>query len=700
VSARPPEPAAPDCGTGAVDDRAHHLAVLDAVEVGLLVMTPDLAVLSCNRVARDMLGPAASGPGIEVDAHYEVVREDGTPWPPDDRPVQRAAVRGISTDGELLGLHRDGHTRWLLASARPLVRPGDTTPYAGLGTFVDVTAQRAAEQALRESEAHFRLLAENSTDVISRHAADGTVLYISPAVADMLGRSPQEIVGTTAIQLSHPDDHAAILRAHAEILASGAGRAVRHRWLHRDGQVVWVDTGVRPVHGADRRIHELQAATRDVTAQVHAEQRLTRLALADPLTGLANRAALTQEIEERLAGEDSVTLLFLDLDRFKVVNDSLGHSAGDELLRTVAARVAGACRDGDVVSRLGGDEFVIVASGLAEDGAVRLAERVQQVLSLPVAVSGHELTITASVGIVVADPADGEQDAETLLQGADVSMYRAKATGRARSVVWTEAIGAAATTRLELERELREALTGRQIVVHYQPQLDLETGRIGLVEALVRWAHPTRQLLAPPAFLALAHDTGLVVELGRQVLAAAARQLAAWRRLPGHAELGLSVNLTGQEVLSRGRAAEIEEVLRSVGLPAGALTLEVLESVLADPRGDVRAALSSYVDLGIQIALDDFGAGSSSLLHLRDLPVRTLKIDRTFVAGLGRSREDEAIVRAVRALGDDLGLRCVAEGVELECQRQWLMAHGVRLAQGFLLAAPMPADDLERLLGS
>jgi diguanylate cyclase (GGDEF)-like protein/PAS domain S-box-containing protein len=681
-----------------LEERDHHLAVLDALEVGLLVMTADLRVLSCNHVARDTLGLEPGAVETRVDACYEVVRSDGTAWPPPERPTHRAALRGVRTESELLGLRRDGHTRWLQISARPLFRPGSSAPYAALATFVDVTAQRATEQALRESEAHFRLLAENSTDVISRHAADGTILYISPAVVDMLGRLAEEIVGTAAIQLSHPDDHAAILRAHREILASGAGLAVRHRWLHRDGHPVWVETGVRPVHGADGRIHELQAATRDVTAQVHAEQRLTRLALADPLTGLANRAALTQEIEERLAGEESVTLLFLDLDRFKVVNDSLGHSAGDELLRTVATRVAGACRDGDVVSRLGGDEFVIVASGLGEDGAVRLAERVQQVLSLPVAVSGHELTITASVGIVVAQPGDGEQDAETLLQGADVSMYRAKATGRARSVVWTEAIGAAATTRLELERELREALAGGQLVVHYQPQLDLETGRIRLVEALVRWAHPTRQLLTPPAFLALAHDTGLVVELGRQVLATAARQLAAWRRLPGHAELGLSVNLTGQEVLSRGRAAEIEEVLRAVGLPAGALTLEVLESVLADPRGDVRAALSSYVDLGMEIALDDFGAGSSSLLHLRDLPVRALKIDRTFVAGLGRSREDEAIVRAVRALGDDLGLRCVAEGLEIECQRQWLMAHGVRLAQGFLLAAPMPADELERLL--
>jgi diguanylate cyclase (GGDEF)-like protein/PAS domain S-box-containing protein len=578
------------------------------------------------------------------------------------------------------------------------VRPGETTAYAGLGTFVDVTAQRATEQALRESEAHFRLLAENSTDVISRHSADGQILYISPAVVDTLGVPPEQLVGTPALQMTHEDDRAEVLRLHREILVTGTGRALRHRWEHRDGHTVWVETVVRAVPGADGRIHELQAATRDVTAQVLAEQRLTRLALADPLTGLANRAALTQDIEERLAGEATVTLLFLDLDRFKVVNDSLGHSAGDELLRTVAARVSAACRDGDVVARLGGDEFVVVASGLAEEGAVRLAERVQAVLSAPVEVSGHTLAVTASVGIVVAQPGEEEQDAETLLQGADVSMYRAKATGRARSVVWTEAIGEAAATRLDLESELRDAVTGGQLVVHYQPQVDLVTGLVLGVEALVRWDHPIRQLLPPAAFLAVADDSGLVVEIGRQVLDVAARQLAAWRRLPGAEDLRLSVNLSGQELLVPGRATQISALLDEVGLPGAAVTVEVLESVLLDRAGDVRAALATYADAGMEIALDDFGTGSSSLRHLRELPVSALKIDRSFVAGIGTSRQDEAIVRAICVLADDLGLRCIAEGVETDEQQRWLTTHGVRLAQGFLLAPPLPAREVGALL--
>jgi diguanylate cyclase (GGDEF)-like protein len=382
-----------------------------------------------------------------------------------------------------------------------------------------------------------------------------------------------------------------------------------------------------------------------------------------------------------------------------VVNDSLGHSAGDEILRTVAGRLSGACRDGDIVSRLGGDEFVVVASGLDEQGAVRLADRVQHVLGAPVSVSGHELVISASVGIVVAHPGEGEHDAETLLQSADVSMYRAKAKGRARSVVWTEALSGGATERLELERDLREALGSSQLVVHYQPQVELSSGRVVGVEALVRWAHPSRDLLLPAAFLDVAGDSGLVVELGRQVLALACPQVAAWRR-SGHEDLELSVNLSAQELLAPGRPAEVAELLREHGLPPASVTVEVLEDVLLDAEGDVRAALASYVDLGVDLALDDFGTGSSSLLHLRHLPIGVVKVDRSFVAGLGRLHQDEAIVRAVAAVSDDLGLRCVAEGVEHEGQRSWLEGHGVRLGQGFLLGRPLPAEEVTALLAA
>ena len=473
---------------------------------------------------------------------------------------------------------------------------------------------------------------------------------------------------------------------------------VLYRMTHADGRWVWVESAVRPVC-VDGRVVELQSSTRDVTARVEGEQRMARLALGDALTGLANRPALLQHLEDLLQVRRGFALLFLDLDRFKVVNDSLGHSAGDELLRTVAGRLAGTCRDGDMVARLGGDEFVVAAACLAEEGAVQLAERIQRVLAAPMEVGGHELVVSASVGIVVETGDGGEErDAESLLRDADLSMYRAKAKGRARAVVWQQGAGDTPGQRLTLEQELRAALEGDQITVHYQPQVDLATGRVVGVEALARWAHPGRGLLSPAAFLGVADETGLVVELGRQVLHTAAHQVAAWRRLPGHGDLVLSVNSSSRELLAPGQLDLALDALDSSGLPPSALTLEVLESVLLDPEGAVLEALADYVRSGVRLALDDFGTGSSSLVHLRLVPVASVKIDRSFVVGLGRSRQDEAIVRALCSLTDDLGMSCVAEGVEEDRQRDWLLAQGVRVAQGYLLHRPLPAAAVEALL--
>jgi diguanylate cyclase (GGDEF)-like protein/PAS domain S-box-containing protein len=642
--------------------------------------------------------PSATTADLLERAGFTVVRSDGTPWPLDERPVQAAAQRGVVTRRQRMGLVRDGTTRWLLVSAQPLVRPGER-PHGAVGTYSDVTDRERTRTELEESEAHFRLLAQNSTDVITRHRADGSCSYVSPAVTDMLGWQPDEVLQRDPMDLVHPDDRA-FVADQADLLRQDLqARTMRCRMPHRDGRWLWCESVIRPVLGEDGLLHELQAATRDITARVEAEHRLNRMALADPLTGLANRAALTQQLEELLVQGRQLAVLFLDLDRFKVVNDSLGHSAGDELLRTVAGRLAGTCREGDVVARLGGDEFVIVAQGLDEPGAVALADRVQQVLSAPVRVAGHELVLSASVGIVAAPSGLAlEQDAETLLRDADVSMYRAKARGRARAVVWTEAYGEAASARLELERDLRAGLERGELVVHYQPQVELGTHRIAGVEALVRWQHPARGLLAPGAFLDVAEDSGLILELGRQVVTTASRQVAAWRELPGCADLRLSVNLSAQELVLPGRPDDLLAILAEAGLPASAVTVEVLESVLLDAEGDAAAGLASFRRTELRLALDDFGTGSSSLLHLRHVPVGVVKLDKTFVAGLGCSRHDEAIVRAVRAVTSDLGLTCVAEGVELERQRVWLVEHGVELAQGFLLARPLPADELGALL--
>jgi diguanylate cyclase (GGDEF)-like protein/PAS domain S-box-containing protein len=659
-----------------------------------------MRVLFVNPVLAKGLGyePSQSRADLLDRAGFDVLRDDGSPWPLEERPVQRAVTQGETTRRRVMGLAKDGLTRWVRISAWPLIDPGGGRPLGAVATYSDVTEGQRTRQALVESEAHFRLLAENSTDVITRHLADGTCLYASPAVRDVLDRDPSELEGRPAAEFVHPEDRARLFDVFVRLLRSGESATMRYRLAHRDGSWVWAETVMRPVR-AEGRVLEMQSSTRDVSSRVESENRLARLALGDALTGLANRAALLQHLEDLLATSAPVALLFLDLDRFKVVNDSLGHSAGDELLRTVAGRLAGTCRDGDVVARLGGDEFVVVAAGLSQEGAVRLADRVQRVLAAPVQVGGHELVVSASVGIVVSGgEISDERAAEDLLRDADVAMYRAKAKGRARAVVWSEGTGEAPVERLTVEQELRVALEAGQIIVHYQPQVELASGRIVGVEALARWAHPTRGLLSPGAFLDVADDTGLVVELGRQVLHHAAQQVVAWRALPGFAALSLSVNLSTRELLDPNQLEVSLDVLEACGLPRNALTLEVLESVLLDAEGDVVAALTAYVDHGVRLALDDFGTGSSSLLHLRRVPVTAVKIDRSFVLGLGHSRQDEAIVRALFSLTSDLGMACVAEGVEEPAQREWLIAQGVTVAQGYLLHRPLAAAALEAVL--
>jgi len=682
-------------------DAAMLRAAFDGLDTAVIVVTPDEGVLFCNELGREWLGadPETMGPAIFGYEGFHGFHEDGSPWPFAERQQWVDVLAGQVIDGQLMELRRDGNSRWLLVTARPLTRPGESTPYAGLGTVRDVTRQRTGRAALAESEVHSRLLAENAGDLIARHTVEGICTYASPAARELLGREPDSLLGDwTKASPVHPDDVAVVVAAQEQLTSRAEPYTLRYRVQHADGRWLWVETVGRPVTGPNGAISEIQSATRDITARLEQEQRLARLALADSLTGLPNRAAMTQYLEDQLAAERPVALLFLDLDRFKVVNDSLGHSAGDELLRTVASRLAGTCRDGDLVTRLGGDEFVVVAPELDETLAVALADRIQRVLAAPVEVAGHELVLSASVGIVVWDPSTGKPEAEALLRDADVSMYQAKARGRARAVVFNEAAGAHAIARLSLEGELRVALDAGQLVVHYQPQVELLSGRIVGVEALVRWQHPERGLLAPGAFLDAAEESGLIVALGRQVLTIAVEQLAQWRKLSGFADLEISVNVSAAELMTPNRLELTLQLLREADLPTSALTIEVLESVLLDPEGAVQAALLGYADAGICLALDDFGTGFSSLLHLRQMPIGALKVDRAFVAGLGKAPRDEAIVRALRSLTDDLGLGCIAEGVEDHTQRAWLIAQGVRLAQGYLLHRPLPTDQLDALL--
>lgn len=434
------------------------------------------------------------------------------------------------------------------------------------------------------------------------------------------------------------------------------------------------------------------------------ERRLAHQAYHDALTGLPNRVAFVASLDRAIARtsgrREAPAVLFLDLDGFKHVNDSLGHAAGDQLLVVVAERLRACLRPEDIVARLGGDEFTILLTDPVDlHGAVRVAERVTAALTAPIVLDGRAVTVTTSIGIVLGTVDYHRGD--DLLRDADVAMYQAKHGGKARYAVFEVGMNAGALGRLELESDLRRAVAGDEFVVHYQPKVTLATGRIAGVEALVRWQHPQRGLLFPADFIPLAEETGLIVPLGRWVLAESCRQVRAWQEAtPAAPPLGLCVNLSARQFRHPDLVEDVAQALLASGLAPGSLTLEITESLLMAEAETAYTTLRALKNLGLGLAIDDFGTGYSSLAYLKRFPVDLLKIDKAFVAGLGHDPADTGIVRAVLALAATLELEVVAEGVETKEQCAELRALGCVLGQGYHFAKPQDAAAMAALLAA
>jgi diguanylate cyclase (GGDEF)-like protein len=431
------------------------------------------------------------------------------------------------------------------------------------------------------------------------------------------------------------------------------------------------------------------------------EQRIRHMAHHDELTGLPNRALLNDRLAQAL-GQAARTgrplaLLFLDLDGFKYINDSLGHEVGDRLLRTVAARLQAIVRQGDTVARLGGDEFVVMLVDLEHDGdAAVVAHEIVRALSRPLRADDRTLHVTASLGVATF-PADGDS-AELLLKHADAAMYRAKAQGRNGVQCYTRDMGVQAHQRVELQSALRLAVEQGQFELHYQPQCAPESGRIVAVEALIRWPHPILGLVSPDRFIPLAEETGLIAPIGRWVLHTACRQLQAWHAA-GHTRLVMAVNLSARQFIAQDIPQLVRDALEEHGLPPRALELELTETALMHNADAVRSTLQALKDLGVVLALDDFGTGYSSLNHLRRFPIDAIKIDKSFTAEMASSDDTTAIVRAIVAMARSLGVQTVAEGVENEAQMRFLAALHCDRVQGFFLGRPQAARDLTPRLG-
>jgi diguanylate cyclase (GGDEF)-like protein/PAS domain S-box-containing protein len=555
--------------------------------------------------------------------------------------------------------------------------------------------ERTAE--LRQSEARLANLLRLSADWIWEQDANLAFTYLSDGFEVAAGIAPALLIGRQR------SDSLAFDAAPGEVQAYEACVAQRRSFrdfncvfTRPDGVKRHIRTSGEPVFSDVGEFQGYRGVGRDVTVTVQAEAKVHELARYDSLTGLPNRTMFLSELDRAVARSKrhgkEFALCFIDLDRFKTINDTLGHEAGDELLKTMAQRLRSAVRENDLVARLGGDEFVVLLeSGGALSDLNTVSQKLLSALGEPTDILGHTFLITASIGIAIY-PGHG-QDAVTLLRRADAAMYLAKDKGKNNVQLYTEALADLAAQQFELESALRLALARDEFVLHFQPKLDIAAGALVGVEALIRWVHPQRGIVAPMDFIPLAEERGLIVPIGRWVMRAACRQIRDWRAAHLQAP-PVAVNLSARQFASDSLLTDICGALAEFGVAASDIEVELTESVLMTDPDRAKTVLNSLFEMGVRISIDDFGTGYSSLSYLKRFPAQTVKIDRSFISGLPTDKDDAAITEAVIAMAHTLGLNVVAEGVETQDQLATLRRLGCDEAQGYLMARPMSADAL------
>ena len=561
-----------------------------------------------------------------------------------------------------------------------------------------------ADEAMRASEERFRALAANAPMGVFFSEVGLRLGYVNDRFAELWGQPAASALGMGWLEQVVDEDVQTLIDALSAVLAGDDFDIVVRVRRGPEGELRWIRTRAVPVslpgHGAG-----FVGSLEDVTDSRRHEEQLAHQATHDPLTGLPNRTLLSQRLAKVLTRDDatserSVALLFFDLDDFKLVNDTLGHAAGDLLLTTIAGRLTEGVRPDDMVVRLGGDEFVVLCHVGGHAEATRMAERLQASLARTVVLDGHDVTVSSSVGVVVADH---EHDADGLLRDADVAMYQAKQAGKARFAVFDKRVRRSLQERLSLSSDLRRAVAADELGVVYQPIWDVSRAepRAVAVEAFVRWAHPVRGSLPPSQIISLAEDNGLIDDLGEVILRRACTDLARWHReVPGAAGLGVSVNLSTAQLRSGRLVDQVTNVLAETGLSGPDLCLELAETVVIEDLDGLLTVLDQLRAHGVNLAVDDFGTGYSSLAYLQRLPVQAVKIDRAFVGRLDESRNETAIVAAVIAMANALDLVPIAEGVERPEQLTELRRLGCAQAQGYLFSRPVPAAEVPDALTS
>ena len=557
--------------------------------------------------------------------------------------------------------------------------------------------RQATEKALRHSEQRFRDIADAAAEFVWENDLEGRFTYLSARVVDVLGYTADELVGRKPTEFMAVEEATRVKAWLAENMQPDRSfRSMEQIILSKSGEEIWMQVSGVPTWDENGKLTGHRGTARDITAIKRSEARISYLATRDPLTELPNRLLFNDRLEQGIINArrngEKLAVLFIDLDRFKNINDSLGHHIGDQLLKEVSRQMADCIRKGDTLSRLGGDEFVVTLEGLGNaDDAAQVARKILAALRKPIRIGGHLLNTTCSMGISIF-PNDAD-DGRELMKNADTAMYHAKEIGRNNFQFFSPEMNVRAVERHQLETELRRALENDEFVLHYQPQADLRTGALIGMEALIRWQHPERGLVPPVSFIPVAEESGLIELIGQWALRTACEQNRRWH-LEGLPPLRVAVNISARQFGdSRGFADVVASLLNSTGLDPSYLELEITESMLLKNVAENVKVLQKLGELGARIAVDDFGTGYSSLAYLKQLPIDTLKIDRTFVSDIETDADDAAIIQAIIAMAHGLDLRVIAEGVETEGQLAALRRLGCDEYQGYLLAKPLPAAE-------
>ncbi|WP_243652978.1 bifunctional diguanylate cyclase/phosphodiesterase [Tumebacillus sp. BK434] len=612
------------------------------------------------------------------------------------------AVNGNPQTFELTVLHKAGHQMEVLVTNVPIYADGEVAGIFGIAK--NITAQKAAERERSLSTQKYQDLLETIEAVVwEGNPETFQYLFISPQSLKILGYTPEKLISDHAFWQSkvHPDDFEMMMSYCKQEVAAGRNHEIEYRMIAADGRTVWLKDYVTVVQ-ENGVVTGCRGIMVDITARKLAEERLEHIAYYDVLTSLPNRTLFEDRLHLEMARSrrhsQKLAVLLLDIDRFKYINDTLGHGLGDELIRAVAERLQTCVREGDTVSRIGGDEFTLILPDLrSPQAAVAVAQMILQKMTAPFVIAQTELYATCSIGISFF-PDDGT-DLQALMKNAESAMYRAKERGRNSYQLYTTSMNEDAMQKLSLERYLRKALGLDEFVLFYQPQVNVQSGEIFGVEALLRWKHPILGMVSPATFIPLAEETGLIVPIGEWVLKTACAQVKRWHAA-GYPQLTVAVNLSARQFQQEDLVEMVERVLEETGVEPQFLELEITESVTMHNVERAIVILHELTNLGIRISLDDFGTGYSSLSYLKHFPIHTLKIDQTFVRDITTDADDAAIATSVIALAHSLNLQVVAEGVETEEHLRYLAAQGCTSMQGYHFSRPLPAPEIDALLQS